>query len=372
LIALNLAFFVNAAILILAASVFFKSGRTEVGSILEAHQLLSPLLGSSLASTLFAVALIAAGQSSTLTGTLAGQIVMEGYLRLRINPVLRRLITRLLAILPAVFVIGISGEGQVDQLLVFSQVVLSLQLGFAVIPLIHFVSDKRKMGIFRIPVHTQIISWIIAALLLYLNLKLVMEEGMQLFNQPGFLLVKIGSVLVLAGALALLLYILIHPWTGKGEAKEITLHGEGNAITRLEVPKFRKIAVALDFSSKDDKLLAFAIGQGGTDCQYVLIHVVESASARMLGTQSDDLETRKDQERLISYQDTLRKSNYRAEARLGYINRSKEIVRIVREEEADMLVIGAHGHTGLKDFIYGETVNSVRHELKIPVLIVNL
>jgi|KBSMisStandDraft_5_1062788.scaffolds.fasta_scaffold04787_7 manganese transport protein len=371
-IALNLAFFVNAAILILAASVFFKSGRTEVGSILEAHQLLSPLLGSSLASTLFAVALIAAGQSSTLTGTLAGQIVMEGYLRLRINPVLRRLITRLLAILPAVFVIGISGEGQVDQLLVFSQVVLSLQLGFAVIPLIHFVSDKRKMGIFRIPVHTQIISWIIAALLLYLNLKLVMEEGMQLFNQPGFLLVKIGSVLVLAGALALLLYILIHPWTGKGEAKEITLHGEGNAITRLEVPKFRKIAVALDFSSKDDKLLAFAIGQGGTDCQYVLIHVVESASARMLGTQSDDLETRKDQERLISYQDTLRKSNYRAEARLGYINRSKEIVRIVREEEADMLVIGAHGHTGLKDFIYGETVNSVRHELKIPVLIVNL
>jgi len=371
-IALNLAFFVNAAILILAASVFFKSGRTEVGSILEAHQLLSPLLGSSLASTLFAVALIAAGQSSTLTGTLAGQIVMEGYLRLRINPVLRRLITRLLAILPAVFVIGISGEGQVDQLLVFSQVVLSLQLGFAVIPLIHFVSDKRKMGIFRIPVHTQIISWIIAALLLYLNLKLVIEEGMQLFNQPGFLLVKIGSVLVLAGALALLLYILIHPWTGKGEAKEITLHGEGNAITRLEVPKFRKIAVALDFSSKDDKLLAFAIGQGGTDCQYVLIHVVESASARMLGTQSDDLETRKDQERLISYQDTLRKSNYRAEARLGYINRSKEIVRIVREEEADMLVIGAHGHTGLKDFIYGETVNSVRHELKIPVLIVNL
>jgi len=371
-IALNLAFFVNAAILILASAVFFKSGRTEVGSILEAHQLLTPLLGSSLASTLFAVALIAAGQSSTLTGTLAGQIVMEGYLRLRINPVLRRLITRLLAILPAVFVIGISGEGQVDQLLVFSQVILSLQLGFAVIPLIHFVSDKRKMGIFRIPVHTQIISWIIAALLLYLNLKLVMEEGVQLFGQPGFLFLKIISVLVLAGAVALLLYILIHPWTSRGEAKEITLHGEGNLITRLEVPKFSKIAVALDFSTKDDKLLAFAIGQGGTECRYVLIHVVESASARMLGTESDDLETRKDQERLNSYQETLRKSNYRADVRLGYINRSKEIVRIVREEEADMLVIGAHGHTGLKDFIYGETVNSVRHELKIPVLIVNL
>ena len=130
-----------------------------------------------MASILFAVALIAAGQSSTITGTLAGQIVMEGYLRLRINPLLRRLITRLLAIIPAVMVIWISGENRVDQLLVFSQVVLSLQLGFAVIPLIHFVSDKKKMGIFRIKIITRFFAWAIAALLLYLNLKLVLEEG---------------------------------------------------------------------------------------------------------------------------------------------------------------------------------------------------
>ncbi len=150
------------------------------------------------------------------------------------------------------------------------------------------------------------------------------------------------------------------------------MHGEGNIITKLEIPKFRKIAVALDFSPKDEKLLAFAIGQGGTDSQYILIHVVESASARMLGKQSDDLETRTDQERLNSYQSSLEKNNYKAVTRLGYINRTKEIVRIVKEEEAEILVIGAHGHTGLKDFIYGETVNTVRHELKIPVLIVNL
>jgi len=178
-IALNLAFLVNAAILILAGKVFFESGRTEVASISEAYQLLSPLLGTKMASILFAVALIAAGQSSTLTGTLAGQIVMEGYLRLRINPLLRRLITRLLAIIPAVIVIWISGETKVDQLLVFSQVVLSLQLGFAVIPLIHFVSDKQKMGIFRIKITTRFFAWVIAALLLYLNLKLVLEEGRQ-------------------------------------------------------------------------------------------------------------------------------------------------------------------------------------------------
>lgn len=371
-IALNLAFLVNAAILILAGAVFYKSGRTEVASITEAHKLLSPLLGSKVASILFAVALIAAGQSSTITGTLAGQIVMEGYLRLRINPMLRRLITRLLAIIPAVIVIGISGEGQVDQLLVFSQVILSLQLGFAVIPLIHFVSDKKKMGIFQIKKLTRLAAWTIAALLLYLNMKLVLEEGQHLFSLPGFAVWKILSVIILLGAIALLIYIFIHPWISKVEAKDITLHGEGHVITDLEIPKFRKIAVALDFSPKDEKLLAFAIGQGGTESNYILIHVVESASARMLGKQSDDLETRTDQERLNSYQSSMEKNNYKAVTRLGYINRTKEIVRIVNEEKAEILVIGAHGHTGLKDFIYGETVNTVRHELKIPVLIVNL
>ena len=371
-IALNLAFLVNAAILILAGAVFFKSGRTEVASISEAHQLLSPLLGTKMASILFAVALIAAGQSSTITGTLAGQIVMEGHLRLRINPLLRRLITRLLAIIPAVIVIGISGESKVDQLLVFSQVILSLQLGFAVIPLIHFVSDKKKMGIFRIKIITRFFAWVIAALLLFLNLKLVLEEGQHFFKTPGYAMWKILFVVILLGALVLLLYILIHPWIDKSEEKDITLHGEGHAITNLQIPKFRKIAVALDFSPKDEKLLAFAIGQGGIESNYILIHVVESASARMLGKQSDDLETRTDQERLNSYQQYLEKNNCRSVTRMGFIHRSREIVRIVQEEEAEILVIGAHGHTGLKDFIYGETVNTVRHELKIPVLIVNL
>ena len=118
--------------------------------------------------------------------------------------------------------------------------------------------------------------------------------------------------------------------------------------------------------------MAFAIGQGGTDSQYILIHVVESASARMLGKQSDDLETRTDQERLTSYQSSLATDNYKSVTRLGYIHRTKEIVRIVKEEQAEILVIGAHGHSGLKDFIYGETVNTVRHELEIPVLIVHL
>jgi manganese transport protein len=278
----------------------------------------------------------------------------------------------MLAIVPAILVIGLAGENRVDQLLVFSQVVLSLQLGFAVIPLIHFVSDKKKMGIFRIKKLTRFFAWSIAGLLLYLNLKLVLQEGMQLSVLPGFWIWIILGLLVLLGAIALLSYILFHPWLSKKEFKDLTLHGEESTITKLNIPRFRKIAVALDFSRLDEKLLAFAIGQGGAESNYILIHIVESASARMLGKQSDDLETRTDLERLNSYANALGKNNYKAVTRLGYINRSKEIVRIVEEEGAEILVIGAHGHTGLKDLIYGETVNSVRHELKIPVLIVNL
>jgi manganese transport protein len=140
-IALNAAFFVNAFILILSATAFYKTGRNDVVEIKQAHEMLAPILGTNLAPMLFAIALIAAGQSSTITGTLAGQIVMEGYLHLRITPWVRRLITRLVAVVPAMLVILIKGEENVDALLIFSQVLLSLQLGFAIIPLIHFTSD---------------------------------------------------------------------------------------------------------------------------------------------------------------------------------------------------------------------------------------
>ncbi|MFI5153385.1 MAG: Nramp family divalent metal transporter [Chitinophagales bacterium] len=376
-IALNLAFLVNAAILILAAKVFFQTGRTNVASIKEAHQLLAPLLGTSIAPKMFAIALIAAGQSSTITGTLAGQIVMEGYLRLRINPILRRLLTRLLAIIPALIVISIAGEKQVDSLLVFSQVILSLQLGFAIVPLIHFVSDKKIMGQFSISLLVKTLAWSVAALLIYLNMKLVFEEVTVLYSRPGHFLWKFIVALAGLSAIGLLLYIFLFPWLSKRmQHKPIKIHGEAHsqeeASWNFQAPTFNRIAIALDFSDRDEKLFAYAIGQGNKDTQYLLIHVVESASARMLGTESDDYETRNDQERLDFYKNQLEQKGILASSRLGYQNRTREIVRIVREEKADLLVIGAHGHTGIKDFIYGETVNSVRHELKIPVLIVNL
>jgi manganese transport protein len=370
-IALNLAFLVNAAILILAATVFFKTGNSQVAEIKEAHRLLPSFLGT-LAPKLFAIALIAAGQSSTITGTLAGQIIMEGYLSLRINPWVRRLLTRLLAIIPALIVIVIYGEEKVNSLLVLSQVILSLQLGFAIIPLIHFVSDKKTMGDFVISPITKITAWAIAGILVFLNLSMLTNELASTWSDAS-VFSKIGFILLGSLSLALLLYILVFPlFKTVQKSASIQMHPDLEVINQLSIPEFKVIAIALDFSEKDQKLLSFAIGQGKENTRYVLVHVVESASAKLLGTDSDDYETRKDKERMDWYVSQLQQRGYLVEGHLGFRNRAKEIVRIVKELNADMLVAGAHGHTGFKDFIYGETVNTVRHELKIPVLIVNV
>ena len=372
-IALNFAFLINAAILILAAAVFFSTGRTDVGEIKQAHQLLSPMLGSTVASTLFAVALIASGQSSTVTGTLAGQIVMEGYLRLRINPIIRRLMTRLLAIIPAIIVIGFFGESKIDSMLIFSQVILSLQLGFAVIPLIHFVSDKKTMGSFAIKPVIQFFAWLIASILVYLNVKLVIDEAGNYFATSESLIGK--TSIVLAGFLfaSLLIYSFIFPMLGKRKKSvSIQMHPDISGLINLDVPVYKKIAVALDFSENDSKLLASALGQAKQDTRFLLIHIVESATAILLGKETDDYETKKDLERLTFFVDQLRERGYEAEGKLGFRNRAKEIVKFVKESESDMLVVGAHGHAGIKDLIFGETVNTVRHELKIPILMVNL
>ncbi|MBA3543829.1 MAG: Nramp family divalent metal transporter [Chthoniobacterales bacterium] len=173
--ALMFALFINGAILILAASVFHWSGHKDVAEIQDAYQLLSPTLGVGVASTLFAVALLASGQNSTLTGTLAGQIVMEGFLNFRITPWLRRLITRGIAIVPAVLIIGFYGENKTTELLVASQVVLSMQLGFAVWPLMRFTGEKAKMGEFANPLWIKILGWTTAAIIIVLNLKLLFD-----------------------------------------------------------------------------------------------------------------------------------------------------------------------------------------------------
>ena len=172
-LALGFALFINAAILILGAAAFHTRGMHDVAEIADAYKLLTPVLGASFASTLFACALLASGQNSTLTGTLAGQIVMEGFLEIQLKPWLRRLITRSIAIIPAVLVIGYAGENKVTSLLILSQVILSFQLPFAVIPLIQFTSDRRKMGEFANSRLTVIFAWAIAAAILFFNGELV-------------------------------------------------------------------------------------------------------------------------------------------------------------------------------------------------------
>ncbi len=369
-IALNAAFLVNAAILILAASTFFATGRTNVARIEDAYHLL-PMLGK-LAPYLFAIALIAAGQSSTITGTLAGQIVMEGYLSLRINPWIRRLLTRFIAIVPAVITILIFGDSQLDALLVLSQVILSMQLGFAVIPLIHFVSDKKTMGPFAIKRPVKIMAWLVASVLLFLNIQLVTGEVIKVFNSQGNWLGK--SVIVISALIFTWLFIMMAllPVIRNRKAKNrLQMHSEEKPLKNLEIPHTNTIAIALDFGKSDEKLIAYAIAQGKKEAKYVLLHVVETVSASYFGESSDDLETRQDTGRLEKYANQLKTMGYDVLTEVGYNRRVKEIVRIVKEANANMLVMGAHRHSGLKDYIYGETVDKVRHKLSIPVLIVS-
>ena len=173
--ALMFALFINSAILIVSAAVFHWSGHQDVAEIQDAYKLLSPLLGVGVASVLFAIALLASGQNSTLTGTLAGQIVMEGFLNIRITPWLRRLITRLIAVVPAIVVIGVFGEGKTTELLIASQVCLSMQLGFAVWPLMRFTGEKAKMGEFVNHMWIKILGWTTAGIIILLNLKLLLD-----------------------------------------------------------------------------------------------------------------------------------------------------------------------------------------------------
>jgi len=385
-VALNAAFFVNASILILAATTFYYTGHQGVAKIEDAHSLLAPLLGSSVAPVLFAIALIAAGQSSTVTGTLGGQIVMEGYLKLRLNPWIRRLLTRLIAITPAVLVIGIMGEERVDALLVLSQVILSLQLGFAVIPLIHFVSDRKTMGEFAIGWKIKILAWLVAAILVYLNGHLVVDFIAEKMHQSDAWGLKIFLIVVASGFLVLLGYVICYPLflkrkLGKEQSeKQDDFHGLPIEIDWTQDTPIQRVAIAVDFSITDALLIKKAIQQvhqlsethpPHESIQFIFIHVVESATAKYLQEASDDEETRKDQERLNTYAIALQSKGYQVTTCLGYGNRVKEIVRCVQLHEAQLIVMGGHRHQGWKDYIFGETIESVRHKVSIPVLIVN-
>jgi manganese transport protein len=370
-IALNLAFFVNAAILILAAASFFRNGYFEVAEIQDAYKLLEHIFGA-IAPTLFAIALIASGQSSTITGTLAGQIIMEGHINLRIEPWLRRLLTRLLAIVPAVFTILYYGEDGLGKLLILSQVVLSLQLGFAVIPLIHFTSDRKRMGKFAIGNLTRILAWASALLIVALNAKLVYEQISDWIGETSSpVLIYAIVVPIVIGIAILLVYVFLRPLLFKHyDRPAIVPHGIANAITELDAITYNHIGVTIDFSSNDTECLRHAIMQGGKTASYTLIHVVETAGARYYGGQVMDNETQVDFDNLDKYVCALKNLGYTADGQIGYGNPASAIAEIVKNEKVDFIVMGSHGHKALKDLIFGTTVNSVRHMVNVPVLVV--
>jgi manganese transport protein len=366
---------VNAAILILAATAFYKNGLFEIAEIQDAHNLLAPMLGNQWAPILFAVALIAAGQSSTITGTLAGQIIMEGYLNLRIQPWVRRIITRALAVIPSLLAIYYMGESATGKLLILSQVILSMQLGFAIIPLIHFVSDKPKMGSYVIGTKIKLLAWISAAIIVSLNIKLVAEEVLDLLtNYPDYKFLILGIVIpIILCSLGVLLYVTFLPFITKIKHHQAsTPHGTKRQEPIIYNKQYQRIAVTVDFSDSDNAALSQAVLQAQKNTILILIHVLETAGAIVLGDEIKDHESTSDSKQLEKYKAHLLNLGYQVETALGYGNPKKQIPMIVRQTNAELLIMATHGHKGINDFLFGTTLDKVRHNIDVPVLIVGV
>jgi manganese transport protein len=381
-IALNGAFLVNAAILIVAGA---KFGGKEVSSLQDAHRLLHEVLGTALAPILFAIALLASGQSSTFTGTLAGQVVMEGFIDFRLRPWVRRLLSRCLALLPALFVVVLAGGegvthfgrevGEVDQslltLLVFSQVVLSFQLPFAIFPLIHFTSDKRGMGEFALRGLWKALAWVCGIVVVGLNavyLALSVGDWGEAAGKLGWnpLLVYIGVGAVAAGLAVFLTWITLYPMLRRRPVPATAVR-----VPVLAPVRYRRIGVAVEFVPADDVVLAQATALARIhSAELVAVHVVEGPLAALHGASSDDRESRDDRVRITALVDHLQSENLRADGALGYGNPPEELVRIVKDRNIDLLVVGSHGHRFLADLALGRTVAPILHDLTIPVLVV--
>lgn len=378
-VALNGALFVNASLLVMAAAAFHKAGFHQVEDILDAHRLLEPILGASVAPVAFAVALLLSGQSSTITGTLAGQIVMEGFLQLRLRPIVRRLMTRAVAIVPAVAVIATMGEGATGSLLVFSQVVLSLQLPFAVVPLVHLVSDRRWLGQYAAGNRLKVAAWLVAGLISGLNVWMAWEEigGWLAASGPRAWLLWL-TVVPAAGALALFLgYVALWPVRQRRRGAPLpevaSVHGPAAMPALTPPPPPQRIAVAVDFSPADTKVLSQAVSlarASGRGSRVLLFHVVESGGVRLLGGEMEDQEVRSDTQRLELYRTELAEQGVEAVYELGFGEPAEQLARLAETHRADLMVVGSHGHAGMADLVHGTTVERLRHRLAIPVLVV--
>lgn len=379
LVALNGAFLVNAALLVMAAAAYHRFGWQEVASIQEAHRLLEPILGARIAPIAFAIALIASGQSSAITGTLAGQIVMEGFVQLRLRPLIRRMVTRGIALIPALATILLLGEKSSGNLLVLSQVILSLQLSFAVIPLIHLVSDRRWMGQYVVPSWMQITSWTVALLIAGLNIKLAYDEISGWVFADGA--VKLGALAIAlplaAGLLFLLGNVTFVPFIQRARKLPTPLHQSVHGPQLMPAlktpPRPQKIAAAVDFSMADSATLSHAVAMaktGGKSANILLLHIVESGATHLIGDEIRDDEARNDQERLEFYCRELSERGVNATFDLGFGDPADELAQLLSQHRPDLVVLGGHGHSSLGDFVHGTTVERLRHQTKIPLLVI--
>jgi manganese transport protein len=373
MIALNGALLVNAAILVMAAAVFFKRG-IVVTEIQQAHLLLAPLLGTSAAGVMFAIALLCSGQSSTLTGTLAGQVVMEGFLNFRMRPWLRRLITRTLAVIPAALTVWISGDQGTKDLIILSQVILSMQLPFAVIPLVHFTSDRARMGEFANRLWVVVLAWLTATVILGLNIRLAAAAIADWLAGAGAwrTLVSLIVVPVCIGLALLLAWITFEPLISKRRLRRAPLTLPEPATGVLEPPVYHRILVPLDHTELDRLAVGHAAvmarSHGAT---LFLLHVEEDVTSQVYGPLSSTAEVEADEQYLDRIAGSLRAGGITVVTAVAHSSYPKrEIVRYAREIKPDLLIMGAHGHRRLKDLIFGNTINPVRHELNIPILIV--
>jgi manganese transport protein len=371
-IALNGALFVNAAILIMSAAVFFAH-HVVVTQLNQAHALLAPLLGSTLASVLFGAALLCSGQSSTLTGTMAGQIVMEGFLQFRVQPWLRRAVTRLLAITPAALTVYFAGESASYRLIIDSQILLNLQLPFAVIPLIHFTSDRKRMGEFANRLWVQISAWSCATFILALNLWLSVDQVREWSVQSGryHLLVSAAAILVGSGLLLLLGITICWPWYRHEPSAAVPALTPERYI--FPARSYSKILVPLDQSASDSEAISNATALAQMHgARITLLHVEEGVTSQLFGSLSSTAEITEGQHYLEQIVDSLRARNIDVDTLVCHGNNpAKQITNAVDQLHPDVVVMASHGHRGLKDLIFGTTINAVRHRVKVPMLIVS-
>jgi len=377
-LALNGAMFVNGAILVLAGTVFFRAHK-EVNEIQQAYTMLAPLMGTVLAAKLFGIALLASGQSSTLTGTMAGQIVMEGFLNIRVRPWLRRLVTRALAIIPAFIVIWMAGSHGTFQLLLLSQVILSLQLPFDIIPLLQFTNDPRRMGEFATGRRIRAMGWATAVVVLGLNMWLAGQSIRDWAAESGAYapLVWTVSLAFCGGLLGLLAWITLQPWRERALSKLAgrglpTLGVEEQTRELVTLQRYRRILVPLDHSRLDRLTLSHAAGLALRDgATLYLLHVEEGVTSQMYGSESSTAEVEAGRAYLDRLVASLSEMKIDVETAIRHGSRPRtEIVAYAREIGADLLVMGAHGHQKIKDLIFGTTIDPVRHALNLPILVV--